>query len=311
MNRINPFDWEKEFSEIFDRGGFDIIIGNPPWGALLSKEDEKYLQTAACYRVAQGRSIDTYALFMERAIELLKDDGLLSYITPDTFLRKSDHLPTRELLLKNTRILELLELGPVFRSVQDTWCSIFVIEKSLHNNDNKITHKRLSRFIVSATKRLNMFARGEWDSETEMFQSTWLQNHQMIIGYMASEPCQKIISKMENNQRLGQLKDLYVISRGEEGSKFAIKEVENGDFFMVIPANVERYRVEDGLNVMSNTVTSNKIKSLYNHPKIWIIRIQKMRWKQRIVCGIDQRANSAGMKTLQIVVSKNGQYFRS
>ena len=304
IERINPFDWEKEFPEIFQRGGFSIVIGNPPWGALLSQEDERYLETAAHYLVAQGRSIDTYSLFIERALGLLKNGGLMGYITPDTFLRKSDHLPTRELLLKNTRILELLELGPVFRTVPDTWCSIFIIEKSLPNKETKIIHKKLSRFIVSAIDRLNMFAKGEWYSETEMHQSYWLQNYQMIIGYLASEACQKLISKMESHKRLGELKDTYIISRGEEGSKFALNGAENGDLFMVIPANVERYRISDGLNILSSMITSNKITSFYTHPKIWITRIQKMRWKQRIVSGLDQRKNSAGMKTLQIIISK-------
>lgn len=304
IERINPFDWEKEFPEIFQRGGFSIVIGNPPWGALLSQEDERYLETAAHYLVAQGRSIDTYSLFIERALGLLKNGGLMGYITPDTFLRKSDHLPTRELLLKNTRILELLELGPVFRTVPDTWCSIFIIEKSLPNEETKIIHKKLSRFIVSAIDRLNMFAKGEWYSETEMHQSYWLQNYQMIIGYLASEACQKLISKMESHKRLGELKDTYIISRGEEGSKFALNGAENGDLFMVIPANVERYRISDGLNILSSMITSNKITSFYTHPKIWITRIQKMRWKQRIVSGLDQRKNSAGMKTLQIIISK-------
>lgn len=304
IERINPFDWEKEFPEVFQRGGFSIVIGNPPWGALLSKEDERYLQTAAHYLVAQGRSIDTYSLFIERALGLLKNGGLMGYITPDTFLRKSDHLPTRELLLKNTRILKLLELGPVFRTVPDTWCSIFIIEKSLPNEETKIIHKKLSRFIVSAIDRLNMFAKGEWYSETEMLQSYWLQNYQMIIGYLASEACQKLISKMESHKRLGELKDTYIISRGEEGSKFALNGVENGDLFMVIPANVEQYRISDGLNILSSMITSNKITSFYTHPKIWITRIQKMRWKQRIVSGLDQRKNSAGMKTLQIIISK-------
>ena len=304
IERINPFDWEKEFPEIFQRGGFSIVIGNPPWGALLSQEDERYLETAAHYLVAQGRSIDTYSLFIERALGLLKNGGLMGYITPDTFLRKSDHLPTRELLLKNTRILELLELGPVFRTVPDTWCSIFIIEKSLPNKETKIIHKKLSRFIVSAIDRLNMFAKGEWYSETEMHQSYWLQNYQMIIGYLASEACQKLISKMESHKRLGELKDTYIISRGEEGSKFALNGAENGDLFMVIPANVEQYRISDGLNILSSMITSNKITSFYTHPKIWITRIQKMRWKQRIVSGLDQRKNSAGMKTLQIIISK-------
>lgn len=304
IERINPFDWEKEFPEIFQRGRFSIVIGNPPWGALLSQEDERYLETAAHYLVAQVRSIDTYSLFIERALGLLKNGGLMGYITPDTFLRKSDHLPTRELLLKNTRILELLELGPVFRTVPDTWCSIFIIEKSLPNNETKIIHKKLSRFIVSAIDRLNMFAKGEWYSETEMHQSYWLQNYQMIIGYLASEACQKLISKMESHKRLGELKNTYIISRGEEGSKFALNGAENGDLFMVIPANVERYRISDGLNILSSMITSNKITSFYTHPKIWITRIQKMRWKQRIVSGLDQRKNSAGMKTLQIIISK-------
>jgi type I restriction-modification system DNA methylase subunit len=304
IERINPLDWEKEFPEIFQRGGFCIVIGNPPWGALLSQEDERYLETAAHYLVAQGRSIDTYSLFIERALGLLKNGGLMGYITPDTFLRKSDHLPTRELLLKNTRILKLLELGPVFRTVPDTWCSIFIIEKSLPNEETKIIHKKLSRFIVSAIDRLNMFAKGEWYSETEMHQSYWLQNYQMIIGYLASEACQKLISKMESHKRLGELKGTYIISRGEEGSKFALNGAENGDLFMVIPANVERYRISDGLNILSSMITSNKIISFYTHPKIWITRIQKMRWKQRIVSGFDQRKNSAGMKTLQIIISK-------
>jgi hypothetical protein len=149
-----------------------------------------------------------------------------------------------------------------------------------------------------------MFAKGEWYSETEMHQSYWLQNYQMIIGYLASEACQKLISKMESHKRLGELKNTYIISRGEEGSKFALNGAENGDLFMVIPANVERYRISDGLNILSSMITSNKITSFYTHPKIWITRIQKMRWKQRIVSGLDQRKNSAGMKTLQIIISK-------
>lgn len=120
IKRINPFNWSEEFQEAIQSGGFDVIIGNPPWGALLLKEDEKYLRDVVSYKVAQGKSIDTYALFMERAIGLLRDRGLFSYITPDTFLRKDDHLPTRELLLKSTLIFELLELGPVFSKVRDT-----------------------------------------------------------------------------------------------------------------------------------------------------------------------------------------------
>ena len=114
-----------------------------------------------------------------------------------------------------------------------------------------------------------------------------------------------MIAKIESHPTLGQLSGRYRISRGEEGSKFALKEKPDGDFFIVIPKDVERYVVADGLRISGKALASTKVESFYKHPKIWIIRIQKMRWKQRIVCGLDERLNSAGMKTLQVVVSTN------
>jgi hypothetical protein len=125
----------------------------------------------------------------------------------------------------------------------------------------------------------------------------------MIVGYLASEKGQRLIAKLEKCQPLGRLLDRYRISRGEEGSKTALCKQANGKFFMVIPQDVELYAVQEGIRISADTLTPSKIESLYKHPKIWIIRIQKMRWQQRVVCGLDERTNSAGMKTLQVVVS--------
>jgi hypothetical protein len=72
---------------------------------------------------------------------------------------------------------------------------------------------------------------------------------------------------------------------------------------MVIPKDIERYHVGEGRRVSGSSLTRTKVETFYKHPKIWIIRIQKMRWKQRLVGAFDSRVNSAGMKTLQIIVS--------
>ena len=130
-----------------------------------------------------------------------------------------------------------------------------------------------------------------------------MKKPEFIIGYLASEAAQRLIGKIEKHPSLGQQQDKYKISRGEEGSKFALTSDPSGNFFMVIPQDIERYSFSPGLQVSENTLTPTKEKSLYRHPKIWIIRIQKMRWKQRIVSVFDERINSAGMKTLQIVIS--------
>ncbi len=299
--RINPFDWDKEFPEIMKAGGFDVVIGNPPWGANFSDHEQKYLRVY--YKVAQGSNIDSYAVFTERSLSRLKTGGLLGYITPDTFLRKDDHVLTRKLLLENTRIIELIETGPVFSKVRDTWCLVFTVLKIKPTAESKVRHKKISRFVVSAEERLEKFGSADWDTETEILQSVWRNCPKMIVGYLASEETQRLIAKTEKHPMLEQLSNKYRISRGEEGSKFALKKDSEGKFFIVVPQDIERYAVAEGLSVSANTLTPNKLEAFYKHPKIWIIRIQKMRWKQRIVCGLDNRTNSAGMKTLQVVVS--------
>jgi len=277
------------------------VIGNPPWGADFIVQEQEYLRTA--YQVAQGSNIDSYAVFIEGSLNRLRNEGLLGYITPDTFLRKDDHLLTRKLFLEKTWIKELIETGPVFSKVRDTWCLVSTLAKGKAAADSIVRHRKLSRFIVSAEERLYKFGRGEWDEESEVMQSVWIKRPKMIVGYLASEKGQHLIAKLEKCQPLGQMPDRYRISRGEEGSKTALNMQANGKYFMVIPQDVERYAVQEGVRISADTLTPNKIESLYKHPKIWIIRIQKMRWRQRIVCGLDERTNSAGMKTLQVVVS--------
>jgi len=299
--RINAFDWNAEFSKILQDGGFDAVIGNPPWGADFSALEVVYLRSA--FQAAQGKVADSYALFMECALGKLKVGGLLSHITPDTFLRKEDHLPIRQLLLGQSSIQELTETGPLFSKARDTWCLVFVTAKTKPDSETRILHRKISRFVVSAEERLARFGRNDWDKETKVPQSVWQVRPNLIVGYLASTENQNLISKLESFPSLGDLSATLPISRGEEGSKFALREAPYGNFYMVVPANVERFNVSDGIRIHMNSLTSTKVVRIYTHPKLWIIRIQKLRWKQRLVCGLDPRFNSAGMKTLQAIVS--------
>lgn len=299
--RINVFDWQTAFPWLRETGGFDVVIGNPPWGAEFSIPEQDFLRSI--YETAQGGNLDSYAVFVERALRQLKSTGLLGFITPDTYLRKDDHILLRELLLEKTSLVELIETGPVFSKVRDTWCLIQFVEKAEPAATTTIAHRKISRFIVSAEERLAKFAKGEWDQDTRMPQSAWRSRPKMIVGYLASVVDQGLIAKIELQPKLAQLKNTFSISRGEEGSKFNLQESADGDFLMVTPKDVERYSVAQGIRVSGSALTPRKLQSIYVHPKIWIIRIQKMRWKQRLVCALDARRNSAGMKTLQVVTS--------
>lgn len=77
--RINPFDWQKEFPEIMKGGGFDAVIGNPPYGALITDSEANYLRKKF---ETTNKNIDTYSLFMEQAVCLSKSFGKISMIVP-------------------------------------------------------------------------------------------------------------------------------------------------------------------------------------------------------------------------------------
>ncbi|NLE28026.1 MAG: N-6 DNA methylase [Clostridiaceae bacterium] len=299
--KLNVFDWEREFAEIVQRGGFNVVIGNPPWGSSFSPSEQAYLKKN--YSSARGRNIDSYAVFIEFGLKMLNKKGQLSYITPDTLLRKDDHLSLRNFVFDRYSIVEMIETGPVFPKVRDTWALVFRMKNEKPTDRTVITHKNISRFIVSAEERLNKFDREEWDHVSQVSQALWKNRPNQIVGYLSSIEDQQIISKIEDCIVLGALSELFSISRGEEGSKYSLNECEGSDFWMVIPHDIERYNVGPGVQILKDTLNPTKVEKCYTHPKIWITRIQKPRWKQRLVCAFDERQNSAGMKTLQTIVS--------
>jgi hypothetical protein len=73
--RINAFDWHAEFPEVFQDGGFDAVIGNPPYGASLSQEEIQHLR-----RTYAAQTADTYALFIEKGTHLLQCGGIFGMI---------------------------------------------------------------------------------------------------------------------------------------------------------------------------------------------------------------------------------------
>jgi len=112
--RINAFDWSLEFAEIMKSGGFDVIIGNPPYIRMESfKEIKEYLKTN--YEIHDERS-DLYGYFIERAHSLLKKHCRFGMIVSNKFLRSNYGKPLRNFLAKNYAVDRLVDLAglPVF-----------------------------------------------------------------------------------------------------------------------------------------------------------------------------------------------------
>jgi hypothetical protein len=109
--RINVFDWQTAFPQVFKAGGFDAVIGNPPYlGGREWKEEggRRYEYFVEKYAVAEYQ-FDIYALFWEQGIRLLKPKGLIGYITPNTWLNNQSNLKLRQFILGNTGVVSITD----------------------------------------------------------------------------------------------------------------------------------------------------------------------------------------------------------
>lgn len=131
--RINAFDWGQEFPDVFEQGGFDAVIGNPPYVRQeLLKGQKEYFD--GHYEVYHGVA-DLYAYFIEKGISLLKDGGQFSYIVANKWMRANYGKPLRS-WLKNKRIEEIIDFGdlPVFKQATTYPCILRVARGEPHDS---------------------------------------------------------------------------------------------------------------------------------------------------------------------------------
>lgn len=136
LHDINPFDWEDEFSEIFKNGGFDAVIGNPPYVRQERLMNLKqYLKEK--YDSFNGKA-DMYVYFFEKGTGILKQNGKLSYISSNKFLKSNYGKKLRILLLNSLNFDKYYDLTneDVF-SGATTYTSVFILSKR-HVKGNKI-----------------------------------------------------------------------------------------------------------------------------------------------------------------------------
>ena len=136
---------EQNYLTQYSNGKFDYIIGNPPWGYDFSESEKTVLKKI--FKATSGKNIESYDIFIEKALRQLTDNGHLSFVLPESILNVKAHTDIREIILKTSSIKNLSFLGNAFDGVQ---CPCIIL-------DLQHTHSPLSTAGMNIDTGLKSF----------------------------------------------------------------------------------------------------------------------------------------------------------
>ena len=190
LYRVKPFDWAgvAGFGEIMGSGGFDAVIGNPPYGAALDANETEYL--LANYRL-QNYQLDTYMLFVEKSISLAREGGLIGVIIPNTWLLILMSSDIRKYLTNNTTIVNIVHyMNYVFKDATvDTQVNVFLNSLPQENHEVRISIVTKSDEII----------------EYKVPQSVWKKRDGQPINIFFRAEFQQIVNRVNHLPKLDNL----------------------------------------------------------------------------------------------------------
>ena len=173
------FNWNEEFPQVFAKGGFDVVIGNPPYGASFNEIHKKFI--ADKFKTYQYK-FESYLYFYEKGIEILRENGMLSYITPELFLRLDKSFNSRKFLLEHSNILELNFWGEdVFQDVK-----VNSVVLTLRKDNSSLPINILQKDI-----KVNQISKDRWRSTDNL-----------LIEFEISDEINFIVDKILNGSLL-------------------------------------------------------------------------------------------------------------
>lgn len=263
--KIKPFNWQKAFPEVFKQGGFDVAIGNPPYVMLQNLETREVFDYSLRKFESAKYKIDTYQIFTEQSVKLLKENGLLGFITPNTFLKNIHSEPLRKFILNNCIIQEILLFNySVFAAASVDTC-IFIFEKAKASKKSKLlVNKADTPFIVNEVAQLS--------------QSQFEKNNRTDYNLTISNGDSEILNKISKQSKpLGTYCGAYFGIQTFDRTKYVSDFKKSEKYEPVIDGgNIEPYRLKPAtefVNYIPSAIKSGGNETIYRQDRICIRQI--------------------------------------
>lgn len=186
--KIKPFNWGKAFLNIFNQGGFDIVIGNPPYGVMADEIQKHYFATH--FKTVEGR-YDNFELFIENGIKLLRKGGLLGFIIPSPFLTNLYSRKLREHIITSCSLKEIVSFTmPVFEDPTVHTCIIII--SPTFTQKNKIIIKN----------NVNSINKLDSSDIFSLLQSEIKSSPNFVIDIFINKPAKELFKKVYSKSKL-------------------------------------------------------------------------------------------------------------
>jgi len=253
--RLKPFHWGFEFYEVFDlektkeERGFDVIIGNPPYGNILS-EVEKRIIRSFNFKVTvtdeRGKGTkNSAAIFIERSKQILAKNGKFGYIVPKSLLYIEEWGKTRLFLLENVNLLRVVDCSKAFKDVKLEMCIIIYENQAEKINKKVIVHN------------LYLWNLSKYSTKPYSIERNYLTKERFITEI---DETRKDILKtiLQNSKKLGEICDIW---RGLSLNKYVSSIPTKNSVEILRGDDIDRYAILKFSYIDEKHIKNSKFKT--------------------------------------------------
>ena len=327
------FDWQKEFPQVFEKGGFDVVIGNPPYGILIDDSLKDYYNQH--FPLAQYK-LNLYILFLERMFQIF-NNGIISFIIPKSLLINTYFADIRKFILTHSKVTEMFTITEkVFEDAEvgSSLIITFEIHKDVETNNlvRLANCEKTKDFMEQCNIIENYISQAELMNSDKAEIVIQSQDSTTIKSRIEKFPCARESYKFKNGLNPGNIKDKLItrnqneitkrIIWGREISRYSIQW--GGDYILYDEHIADNLTLDDvqskkGMNKQTKIDFALRDKTLFETEKV-VIR----KTGDRLICcydnsnfyfdtlvhGIYQSNNDYSLKyILAILNSKPATYF--
>ncbi|MGS0707711.1 Eco57I restriction-modification methylase domain-containing protein [Acinetobacter sp. ANC 3781] len=242
LEKVNPFEWNIAFQNDFLKGGFNVIVGNPPYIRIQNmthyspEEVNFYKNDLSPYTTARQDNFDKYYLFIERSIQLTKSNGRLGFIIPNKFMSIKAGTLLRTLLLDNKILESISDFGvlQVFGNQATNYTCL------VHLNKSGCENIKFEKIIDLDNWKYSKIANTTYLPMSALSTTPWSFQHyelQLILDKI----------KSRNYQNLIKIADIFVGLQTSADSIYIFKAINETSTTIVIEWNNKEWEIEKAI----------------------------------------------------------------